>query len=87
MLEGEAGFYHAYAGNNHGELTYSFTGDLRTSLDRITGNLGKEWMILDPSKTPSRLTVTCMANLSLGMEIWNDVPSLPRARLEPGETP
>src|SRR5947209_2605398 len=26
-LEGEAGFYHAYAGNNRGELRYSFTGD------------------------------------------------------------
>ena len=25
-LEGEAGFYHAYAGNNRGELRYSFTG-------------------------------------------------------------
>src|SRR5260370_2822608 len=25
-LEGDAGFYHAYAGNNKGELTYSFTG-------------------------------------------------------------
>ena len=25
-LEGEAGFYHAYAGNNLGRLTYSFTG-------------------------------------------------------------
>ena len=27
VLEGEAGFYHAYAGNNRGELRYSFTGD------------------------------------------------------------
>src|SRR3954463_13000460 len=26
VLEGEAGFYHAYAGNNRGELRYSFTG-------------------------------------------------------------
>ena len=31
-LEGEAGFYHAYAGNNRGELRYSFTGDNRTDL-------------------------------------------------------
>src|SRR5580704_6023230 len=28
-LEGEAGFYHSYAGNNRGELRYSFTGDNR----------------------------------------------------------
>ena len=46
-LEGDAGFYHAYAGNNHGELTYSFTGDLRTSLDKITAKLGQEWMFLE----------------------------------------
>src|SRR6201997_3202680 len=32
VLEGEAGFYHAYAGNNRGELHYSFTGDNRTNL-------------------------------------------------------
>ncbi|HTW72973.1 MAG TPA: MmgE/PrpD family protein, partial [Acetobacteraceae bacterium] len=30
-LEGEAGFYHAYTGNNFGRLSYSFTG--RTSTD------------------------------------------------------
>src|SRR6202140_4675009 len=35
-LEGEAGFYHSYAGNNQGLLRYSFTGDNRTTLDRIT---------------------------------------------------
>ena len=33
VLEGEAGFYHAYTGNNEGRLTYSFTGDTRTSLE------------------------------------------------------
>ena len=27
VLEGPAGFYHAYAGNNTGELSYSFVGD------------------------------------------------------------
>ena len=47
VLEGDAGFYHAYAGNNRGELTYSFAGDKRTSLDRITAGLGKEWMFLE----------------------------------------
>ena len=46
-LEGEAGFYHAYAGNNRGELTYSFTGDLRTSLGKITAKLGQDWMFLE----------------------------------------
>lgn len=47
VLEGEAGFYHAYAGNNEGRLTYSFTGEARTSLGKITEGLGKEWLFLE----------------------------------------
>jgi 2-methylcitrate dehydratase PrpD len=47
VLEGEAGFYHAYAGTNTGRLTYSFVGDTRTSLERITAGLGKDWLFLE----------------------------------------
>ena len=47
VLEGPAGFYYAYAGNNTGELTYSFAGDTHTSLDKLTVDLGKEWMFLE----------------------------------------
>ncbi len=47
VLEGDAGFYHSYAGNNKGRLTYSFTGATRTNLADITANLGKEWMFLE----------------------------------------
>ena len=47
VLEGDAGFYHAYAGNNKGLLSYSFVGDTRASLDKITANLGKDWMFLE----------------------------------------
>jgi 2-methylcitrate dehydratase PrpD len=47
VLEGDAGFYHAYTGNNRGELMYSFVGDTRTSLDKITAALGTEWMFLE----------------------------------------
>jgi 2-methylcitrate dehydratase PrpD len=47
VLEGDAGFYHAYAGNNKGQLTYSFVGDTHTSLDKITADLGKDWMFLE----------------------------------------
>ena len=47
VLEGDAGFYHAYAGNNQGQLTYSFVGDTQTSLDKITAGLGKEWLFLE----------------------------------------
>src|SRR5579863_4274682 len=46
-LEGRAGFYHAYAGNNRGQLTYSFVGDTQTSMAKIAGNLGKDWIFLD----------------------------------------
>jgi len=47
VLEGEAGFYHAYTGNNLGRLTHSFVGDTRTSLDKITDGLGKNWLFLE----------------------------------------
>jgi len=47
VLEGPAGFYHAYAGNNTGELSYSFVGDLHTSLDALTTGLGVSWTMLE----------------------------------------
>ena len=34
-------------GNNKGQLTYSFTGDSQSSLDKITANLGKDWIFLE----------------------------------------
>ncbi len=46
-LEGNAGFYYAYAGNNQGRLTYSFTGARQARLDSVTANLGKDWMFLE----------------------------------------
>ena len=46
-LEGPAGFYHAYAGNNRGDLTYSFTGARHADLPTITASLGKEWILLE----------------------------------------
>jgi len=46
-LEGEAGFYHAYAGNNRGELRYSFTGLNYTELGKITEGLGRDWVFLE----------------------------------------
>jgi len=47
VLEGDAGFYHAYAGTNKGQLTYSFVGATQTSLDKITADLGKTWIFLE----------------------------------------
>jgi len=46
-LEGEAGFYHAYTGNNQGNLRYSFTGKNRTDLANITKGLGQDWYFLE----------------------------------------
>jgi 2-methylcitrate dehydratase PrpD len=46
-LEGNAGFYKAYVGNNQGDLSYSFTGQRKTDLNKITSNLGKDWMFLE----------------------------------------
>jgi 2-methylcitrate dehydratase PrpD len=47
VLEGEAGFYHAYAGNNLGRLTYSFTGQLTADMDDVAKNLGTSWRFLE----------------------------------------
>src|SRR6202007_3311033 len=44
---GSAGFYHAYAGNNKGELTYSFAGDTQASLAKIDADLGEQWILLE----------------------------------------
>lgn len=47
VLEGDGGFYWAYAGSNRGELVYSFVGDTHTTLDKLTADLGKEWFFLE----------------------------------------
>ena len=47
VLEGEAGFYHSYAGNNQGRLAYSFAGATRADLGKIARDLGKSWMFLE----------------------------------------
>ena len=47
VLEGEAGFYHAYTGNNLGRLSYSFTGQLTADLEAIPRGLGENWLFLE----------------------------------------
>ena len=47
VLEGEAGFYHAFTGSNTGKLTHSFTGLTQTSFEKVAENLGKEWIFLE----------------------------------------
>jgi MmgE/PrpD N-terminal domain len=47
VLEGEAGFYHSYTGNNLGRLSYSFTGQLTADLQAIPRGLGENWLFLE----------------------------------------
>jgi hypothetical protein len=47
VLEGEAGFYHAYTGNNLGRLTFSFDGETSTDLGEIVQALGTNWLFLE----------------------------------------
>src|ERR1700736_6243772 len=60
-LEGAAGFYHAYAGNNRGELRYSFTGSNRADLGNITKGLGRGSIFLE---TPYRIYSTAGYNIA-----------------------
>lgn len=47
VLEGEAGFYHAFTGNNQGRLSHSFTGDTRANLENVAAGLGTDWLMLE----------------------------------------
>ena len=72
VLEGEAGFYHAYTGNNKGTITYSFAGDVKANLASITANLGKDWMFLE---TLYRIYYTAgynIAHIDVPAAICND---------------
>jgi len=46
-LEGDAGFYHAYTGNNMGKLSHSFTERRTVDLKSITAGLGEHWVFLE----------------------------------------
>ena len=45
-LEGPAGFYNAFTGNNQGKLSYVFTGPQQVSFDPVTEGLGARWELL-----------------------------------------
>jgi 2-methylcitrate dehydratase PrpD len=45
-LEGPAGFYNAFTGNNRGELSYVFTGLQQVSFEPVTEGLGTRWELL-----------------------------------------
>ncbi len=45
-LEGDAGFYNAFTGNNQGKLSYVFTGPQETSIAAVAEDLGTRWEIM-----------------------------------------
>ena len=46
-LEGEAGFYNAFTGNNRGALTHAFQeGPLQTEMANVVADLGFRWEVL-----------------------------------------
>jgi 2-methylcitrate dehydratase PrpD len=45
-LEGEAGLYNGFTGNNRGELSYVFSGPNKISLDKIVVDLGLRWELM-----------------------------------------
>ena len=45
-LEGDAGFYNAFTGNNRGQLSYVFSGPDQVSLDSVVAELGQRWELL-----------------------------------------
>jgi len=47
VFEGEAGFYHAFTGNNQGRLAYAFEGPATTDVEAIAEGLGSRWRMLE----------------------------------------
>ena len=45
-MEGPAGFYNAFTGNNRGELSYVFTGPQQVDFAPVTAALGERWELL-----------------------------------------
>ena len=45
-LEGAAGFYNAFTGNNRGDLSYVFSGPEHVALESIVAELGERWELL-----------------------------------------
>ena len=45
-LEGDAGFYNAFTGNNQGQLSYVFMGPNQTSVADVPADLGHRWELM-----------------------------------------
>ncbi|MGH8619763.1 MAG: hypothetical protein ACREUW_18900, partial [Burkholderiales bacterium] len=71
-LEGEAGFYHAFVGNNRGELTYSFDGKIKTDLGAVAKDLGSEWMMLETHYRIYSISGYNIAHVELAAKLCQD---------------
>jgi len=45
-LDGRAGFYNAFTGNNEGRLSYTFYGSRQTDLQDVVVDLGERWELM-----------------------------------------
>ena len=79
-LEGDAGFYNAFTGNNRGELSYAFEGPLTTDVEAVGNGLGERYLLMDvtpkiyPTAGYNQPVIELMARLKRTHDIqWNDV--------------
>ena len=68
-LEGDAGFYYAFTGNNRGDLTYTFSGPDTVDIAQCTEGLGTRYDLLEvipkiyPGKGPDNPVIELMVEL------------------------
>ncbi len=72
VLEGDAGFYHAFTGNNKGKLSYVFSGKKTTSFDRITAKLGREWEMMNTLHRHYSTSGTHVAHIDVTAKLCAD---------------
>jgi 2-methylcitrate dehydratase PrpD len=75
-LEGAAGFYNAFTGNNRGELSYVFDGPHRISLDSVVADLGYQWELMHvvPKIYPTAGYNCPVIDLMTNMRAAHDLP-------------
>jgi hypothetical protein len=75
-LEGDAGFYNAFTGNNRGELSYVFQGSNQVSFDGVVSDLGERWELMHvvPKIYPTAGYNCPVIDLMTDMRVVHDLP-------------
>ncbi len=75
-LEGDAGFYNAFTGNNRGELSYVFQGPDQVSFDPVVAELGSRWELMHvvPKIYPTAGYNCPVIELMTGIRASHDLP-------------